>query len=609
MGGIECALANPQGLPVVYLNEPSHLTLILTNSSGVDQTITSGCPVSEDLADGRITLLYLFLGTLVSDPAAVQVSCPGWSVQFQPNQTGAVWCLAPNANGVLKAGATLSVTLGHLTAAGTAGPRQVGIDAWSLYETSWAQQIPVAAQNDPGQVQPLDIDFSVNNGNVVYITEDTRSPTSCSVCFRLSNPSPSTPLVPETVSWGSTAPTFTLSFVYATQGTGAGALTSPERAAKFSSQTIQDYGNRWSITINTQGSPFWVLKPNQLTNKQILGIGAAASFEFLLGDIVTQLAPGTTLAYLQWTGIPGYQDGCKTVALVKTHPTPSILRFMNLSPSIVAQGTPVQLNWQTFALRSQTLSWVKDGTPYSVEVAASASCYMPDPQPDDTVTYSLDGIDHYGNKVPGLQVTVTVIADAPVISSFIAAPVLAPFDGQAPHVSITCSWTVTNAVSTMLNGRLATSPFTIGLNEPGDVTLTAIGHQGKMASATAPVYSVPGYLSFASVSTVPCGDCGPKLRDELEFDTSANTGTWTFAMVDSLAGHRVIASQAFTWTTKGMDVMLQFFDGSSVTLGCDYGTLTLTERHGQADSHGLMPLGMGIQSAPGRSKPVFTANL
>lgn len=618
MAGIECALVNKDGRTVAYLGETSALTLALKNASGGDVSLTGGPPVGEADAGNGSTLVYLYLSDLVTDPASVSVSCPGWTVQKQDTDHGVVWCLALDANDVLKKDASLSITLSNVAVSGKPGPRSITVDAYAFFEDGWAQQPPVMVQYDPGELRPLSIDFSVNGDNVIYITEDADRPLTGSLIFRLTNPSPTTPLVPDDVSWGNKTPTFTLTFVYATTGSGAGALTSAERASHFASRALSEVGdtvqgdNRWSITLNTQASPFWTLIPNQLTNKQVLGTGAAANFEFLLDNIITQLAPGTTLAYLQWTGLPGYQDGYRTVALTKAKPVPGILRFMTLSPADIPQGTPVMLNWQTFALSKQTLSWSQDRKIYTFDVPASQGSYAPDPQPDDSVVYTLDGWDVNGVKVPNRQQTVTVIANAPSIQCFKVAPVVAPFEGQNPNVSITGTWTALNAVTASLNGQVGASPKTIALNTPGDVILSVDGRQGMKQTATATVYGVPGYIcNFVSTSAVSCGEGGPLLRNELTFKPglipNAGTGTWTFAMEDALAGRRVVASQDFTWTASGTTVTLQFTEGGSAILSCTYGALTLTGRQGNADAHGLLPLALGVGTSPGQTAPVFTA--
>ncbi|WP_409284996.1 hypothetical protein [Pseudomonas protegens] len=606
MSAIECSIANKDGKPVAYLNQTQTLSLTLTNVSGSDLMLTGSPPVPETAADSNTSLLYLFLGGLVSDPASVQVSCPGWTPQFQNTPQGAVWCLAQAQNSTFKDKATLTVTLDGIALSGLPGSRQVTVDYW--FNDGDSVQLPVMAQNDPGQLLPLNLVFALNGGNVIYITEKADSPMTCSLVLRLSNPSPDTPIVPDDVSWGPQAPSFSLSFVYADKGDGYGALTSAERAASFTRQTVQDYGKRWSVAANTQGSPSWTLTPDQLTNKQILGTGEQASFEFMLGNIVTQLKAGTTLAYLQWSNIPGYQDGYQTVALVKQVPTPGILRFMTLNPSVIKQGTLVQLNWQTFALSKRTLSWSQDNQPYQREVPANASAWTPDPQPNDTVTYTLDGYDFNGNKVPNAQQTVSVIADAPVINCFSVSPRVAAFEGANPKVPVTGKWQASNVKIQQLNGVPGTSPQTVKLDNPGDVLLLITGFQDQMTSQSQTVYSTPGYVqTFVSTSQVSGGSNGPLIKNVLAFDRDAGTGTWTLIRSDNLAT-LTLARQGFTWSTQALNIQLLFNDGrTSATLSCAFGNLTLTARSGSPDSNGLQPLAMLVQNAAGQSAPVFSA--
>lgn len=611
MSSIDFSIANKDGKPVVYLGQAQTLTLTLTNSSGSDLQLIGSQPVQETDADGNTALVYLFLDKLVSDPALVQVSCPGWVAQFQTTSQGSAWCLAHTDNSVFKAGAQLALTLSGVTVEGQPGSRQASIDCW-FSDDGDSAQLPVLAQNDPGKLIPLQIDFALNGGNVIYVTQDANVPMTCSLVFRLSNPSRTTPIVPADVPWGSEAPYFTLSFVYADKGDGYGALTSTERGAQIDQQTVQDYDNRWSIKQDTQGAPHWTLRPDQLKNKQILGINEHASFEFMLDNIITQLKPGTTLAYLQWSNIPGYQDGFTTVPLVKQVPKAGIISFMTLNKSVINQGTLVQLNWQSFALSRCTLTWKKDNTSYQRNVPTSASAYVPDPQPDDDVTYTLDGYDFNGNQVPNRQQTVSVIADAPVISDFSLTPRVAAFDGSNPNVAVTGTWQVTNPVNQVLNGTSGVSPLQISLNVPGEVMLVVTGHQQRQDQASQIVYSIPGYAqTFVSTSQVSGGSNGPVISNILTFNRDnsdgTGTGTWTLRRSDAVAT-QVIATQRFSWTTYKKNINLVFDDRSTkATLTCAFGTLTLTERSGSADQRGLQPLAMLVQNAAGQGQPVFSA--
>lgn len=611
MSGLVFSIANTDGKPVIYLGQTQTLTLTLSNNSGADMPLASSSPVSEDDAAGNTGLLYLFLGSLVSDPALVSVSCPGWTAQFQNTAQGPVWCLALNQGMTFKAGASLAVSLAAVSASGLPGPRQLGVDAYLA--DGDAVQLPVVAQNDPGKLLPLNIDFGVTGGdsqaNSVYITENPNSPIASALVFRLSNPSKDTPIVPDGVSWGSKTPTFTLSFVYASKGTGAGALTSAERAVAFTRQTVQDYGNLWSISANTQGTPSWTLTPDQLNNQQILGTGAAASFEFMLGNIITQLAPGTTLAYLQWNNIPGYQDGYKAVPLVKVVPTPGIMRFISLTPSNINQSAPVQLMWQTFALTQQKLSWMQDNQLQQFNVPPSATNYSPNPQPDDTVTYTLDGYDSTGTKVASQQLTISVSFDAPVISAFTVTPQLVAFD-QTDDPVVTCEWQAINEFNATINGEAVPSPYDFTPSGPGTVTLQVFNRAKKYVSDKKTVYNPSTYVrKFTSTSQVSGGSGGPTIDNVLIFEKNGTTqnGTWTVSRSDPVSSC-TLASQGFSWTTEGYDVTLTFDDNiSTATLTSVFGSLTLSSYTGQADSHGLLPLVMAVQNASGQQSPVFSA--
>ncbi|GAB7529268.1 hypothetical protein PS3A_16770 [Pseudomonas sp. 3A(2025)] len=605
MAGIDCSIANADGKPVAYLGQSQTLTLTLANNSGSDLLLAGSAPVGEDSADGSTALIYVFLAGLVADPALVQVSCAGWTVQSQQTPQGQVWCLAMAEKTTLKSAGTLTISLQGVTLGGQPGSRQVTVDQFFLDGDS--VQLPVMAQNDPGKLLPLNIEFAITGSNVVYITQDPAFPMQDSLVFRLTNPSRDTPIVPDDVPWGQQTPSFTLSFTYASKGNGFGALTSAERAASFTRQAVQDYGRRWSISANTQGSPSWTLTPDQLNNKQILGTGEQASFEFMLGSIVTQLSVGTTLAYLQWNNIPGYQDGYATLALFKQNPVPGIQRFLSLSPSNMRQGTPVLLSWQTFALGRRVLSWTINGQIHTQDVDARVDVYAPLPLPNDDVVYTLDGYDFKGQKVASAQQTITVTPNAPVISGFTATPRVAAFDVDNPNVQITAHWSVTNPVLQLLNGIPGSSPLTIGMDTAGKINLLVTGPKNTNDHVCEQIYSTEGYLhTFVSTSQVSGGSNGPSLSNVLQF-SSNRIGTWTLMRSDPLATC-ILARQEFTWSTDGLTVRLLFKDNvTTATLTCAFGTLTLTGRSGQADSNGLLPLAMLVRNAPGQSSPRFEA--
>jgi hypothetical protein len=180
-------------------------------------------------------------------------------------------------------------------------------------------------------------------GSTIEITSDGTTPIENTLSLAVSNPSPTDPVVAPDVAWGPHVPVFNLSFVYG-KAPGYGALSTPVQAADIVVGLDIVSGDGWRIDGNMLGaSPYWTLRPQA---HEILGIGSAASVVFAISNIVTSLAQGVTLLYLQYANIPGYNDGFTALQITKQMPAPHITAFGTAQPS-VDWGDTLVLAWTT----------------------------------------------------------------------------------------------------------------------------------------------------------------------------------------------------------------------------------------------------------------------
>lgn len=177
--------------------------------------------------------------------------------------------------------------------------------------------------------------------------------------LRLTNLNPTADLV--TASWVRT-PTLLLSFVY---GNDIGSLTpadqpidDPHSAFNIHVDVTATYKNgkvthEWRATPPASGvtdsPPVWTLQP-VTENVGVLGTGSGSTAEFRISGLSTSAPAGATLAYLQFSDFPGYDDGYFTLPLSKVEPQPAIVYFDGVPNYVENLGDTVTVEWQTVAI-------------------------------------------------------------------------------------------------------------------------------------------------------------------------------------------------------------------------------------------------------------------
>jgi hypothetical protein len=413
------------GSSQVYLAEANQLYLSFQNQTGGTLQMTGGSP-QEAPPPGAASALVLDLSSLFNDPsqqAGLSVTAPGWTAQyFADDPRFPVWVLAPEASYGWGATETLQVTVENLTptaATGTyyltASLYNAGINRLSSYTPTLVVSNPPSQHKD--LLQTLGVDVAVNpdssfdsrgqRTSYVGITKRPDEPYPNRIQITLYNKSGSFPIVPPTTPWGSTPPRFTVSFVPASEAPGYFALTTPTLLESVTPSIVSGTLG-WDFAALPGTPRRWAMTPLR-SNHQILGTGAQAIAQFELNDVVTQLVRGPTLMYLQYSNIPGYDDGFTAVLLDKEYGALAI-EYLKV--------TPDQIAISDYSAHSATLSWkVHNSTLVQVDgVGTPADAPLPGTgaavvEADTTRTFVLTAYDTRTGKVKTSTATLTVSPD------------------------------------------------------------------------------------------------------------------------------------------------------------------------------------------------------
>ncbi|WP_437324926.1 hypothetical protein [Sorangium sp. So ce381] len=519
------SVQNADGKPAVYITTEAtrnRITISLTNQTGAPLALKGGAaPVPEEqVARGGPTALYLTFGALfsASELGEFQVSAPGWNAAFFRDDV-ANWGLTPTDDLVLADEASIAIVLTNVIASGQPAPGTVTVDyynAGAIDDDSCAAAL--LRENPPSGQRDLSLNVGFVDDSTVFLTRDANNPITNTLVFHLSNPSPTTPIVSPGTPPGPSPPVFLLFFV-CEEAPGYGALTTRARAADVQVKLAQVYADRWSVEPGPPGdTPTWRLLP---LTPEILGVGSAASAEFTIENLVSELSPGITQLYIQYSNIPGYNDGAFVLSVEKRLPTPGILRFINTTPDIINQGDPVTLAWQTFGVSRLDLSYEIDGTTYRHSAPGDLSfsqMYSPLPLPVESITYYLDAYDGSGHKVAGAYVPITVRLPPVVIHAFQVD--VNPVDLQHGPQTVTLSWDVANAVSIEIEGigKVVGTSLRVQVSATQMFVLRAFGRgAADLQTRALTVQSIPDFLAATTFT----------LRNFSHSVISSIDGTWT----------------------------------------------------------------------------------
>jgi len=341
---------NPNAPSTIFISTnfaDNQLTLV--TSTNQPATFTPGITVPIASApDGTGSLLYLSLAPLgLTDQEFAQLTftLPNWTVT--PYSADQTVCFTPlqDVNLASGPGNSINLQIGSFAIATAPSGSSVelsvtyfrvgGISIGNLGTPSTFKEI---LQNPPNGNLDLHTAISVtlNQNSIV-----NNLPNFTMVNSLVLNIGPGN----DPVQIEAAADTsFTLSFVYASDTNGYGALTTTALAASIAVAGGLN-ADEWSIVDGTnQLNPSWELQPQ--AGAPIIGTGAQSVVSFNIGNIVTSFQPGPTILFLSYTNVPGYQDGSYSLLLVKyPHVTLGPLS-VSPNPACFQQGAaPITVSW------------------------------------------------------------------------------------------------------------------------------------------------------------------------------------------------------------------------------------------------------------------------
>lgn len=328
--------------------------------------------------------------------------------------------------------------------------------------------------------------YRFRGGNEVTITDSGQihDPIKNSLHLIFTNPQNQQPLVPDDLDWQGD-PVFIVSFI---DGKNIGALADETQIASIKINIEENYGSFWTCEGKSQGGAWrWELKPIKDTNHQILGTGEHASVTFVINDIVADTSPGTTVMYVQYSNIPGFNDGMFALPIDKVKQEDGILKFYTLTPvKEIGIGKPVLLSWETEGLTYVELSYeegeeIVTKSSRKGEISLNAESYKVIDSLQQDTTYTLEGYDSAGRKVASQETKIDL--PSPTIISFDLQVNDAAADNPSIPVPISLKWQAKNANFCTLQYKkgLNTEPW-IDLNQnfkPEDTYVDTVEGFGK----------------------------------------------------------------------------------------------------------------------------------
>ena len=410
------------------------LQLALTSGSA---TLAPGPVVDPDALPpvGKQSLFYL-------DLSALGLTAAAWQ-KLTATATGFTCEVFPDA-GVVGIAPSAATTLGtkpiaiHLGSLELDGPPSVP-----------SPQLSVTYYNVPGVTQPgisLTANFAVaaqqppsGHGDLTKVLGVVASPASVvnsrgakstventlDLQFSRKDPAVGVPAGPKTL--------FTISFVYGASGDhdGYGALTDvPE--AKLITPVKGDHVDEWKVTPYLQAeSPYWTLQPPN--GEPIVPVGAVC--DWLLTQVATSYQPGPTLMLVQYSGVPGYDNGVFPVVLTKV--AHALVHSVTVTPNPAVLGphgtADVTVSWDVdYATR---LVLTQNGAPTDVTNQQSTPATL-----SAQSTYFTLEADGPGADVDNSDFGSTTALALPVINSFQGQPTEVWSGGGAHDVSL--NWAV-----------------------------------------------------------------------------------------------------------------------------------------------------------------------
>lgn len=321
----------------------------LINTNTANTAFTAGTLVPpDDAPTGTGSLLYLNLSSLqIPDTDFQKITCgaTGWDYKLYPNS---IIGFTPTVNTSIDPGSGISIAINNLVLPTPPSDSSVNLlvsyfrvppaTAGNLEQVSFFKEL---LQNPPEGHADLHKAIACSLTTDPYIVNTIQKypqvDNNLSFVFQ---PGPN----PTTVKAGDDT-TFTISFIYAPSGPGYGALTTAKSAADHIKIKQGQNASAWSVTPKPDAdNPSWVLVPP--TGKSIIGTGTGSVVQFDISNIITAFEPGPTLMFVQYSGIPGYDDGSYYMVLTKLpHVDISSLK-VTPNPAVLKNGkATVEITW------------------------------------------------------------------------------------------------------------------------------------------------------------------------------------------------------------------------------------------------------------------------
>ena len=321
---------------------------IATNTAGTQ--FTAGPLVRvKNAADTKSSLLYLDLSALQIPPDDFQkIVCSAADWQFQLN-AGSIIAMSPTKDQTINPGDNISISISNLVMPNPPSSPNLNLPVtYYRVEPITIGDLPqvvffkVLLQNAPDGKEDLHdaIDCVLTTDPYIVTTIGDYAQVENDLTFAFKPGK--TPVV---VKAGPKT-TFTVTFVYAPNQPGYGALTTPQSAVDNIVIAQGENGVTWTVTPNGDAqNPSWILQPPG--NAPIVGTGIGALVSFFITDIVTRFEPGSTLMYVQYKDVPGYNDGSWSIVLTKIpHVSISDLKLTPNPASISGGEASVTITWK-----------------------------------------------------------------------------------------------------------------------------------------------------------------------------------------------------------------------------------------------------------------------
>ena len=202
-------------------------------------------------------------------------------------------------------------------------------------------------------------------------------------------------------------PSFSFSFSYGNNGND---LTNAIKAGEphfnpltsawnISARISEDQGSQWHLNtvIQNAPSPKWIVVPRD-SNPHLFTTNAP-DLDIYFDHIISAVAPDNASVYIQWTNIPGYNDGYYVMNLPKLASKPEIISFSNKFLSFPSSEL-VELDWESFGANELVLSWVDNAVS---GIGGNAVMQVFSDQTTPALTYSGNNKLAVGALIPPFQ--------------------------------------------------------------------------------------------------------------------------------------------------------------------------------------------------------------